>query len=99
MPNCFQLFKKGSKQPEVLQVVDSAICEHFNTPCDTVNWHHGWYDYIGFMLAMGKDWQWLKDDLRDNPWDEKGSAHMRDIVDFLESNYTTSAWYETRCAA
>lgn len=102
MPNCFQLTLKGHKEASMLQDVDAHICQHFNTPCHEKHWHHGWYNYIGFMIAMGKTFEWLR---RDMDWGilsypdyvsmtQGYEWHMRDIIDFLDQNYTTDAWCE-----
>ena len=102
MPNCFQLFHKGSQSAAVLQDVDSAICQHFNVPCDDVHWHHDWYDCIGFYLAIGKSWNEIRDYLvrmiaeSDSDSLKADWQHMEKIREFLEANYTVKAWYERK---
>lgn len=51
VPNCFQLYPKGSNKPAILQDVDAAICAHFGVPVDPVQWIAGWYHVIGFLIA------------------------------------------------
>lgn len=53
MPNCFQLFRKGEKEAATLSSVDKAICDHFKEDCDPKYYYKGWFDAIGFSIAMG----------------------------------------------
>lgn len=105
MPNCIQLTKHGEQKATPFVVIDQEICTHFNVPCHPKQWHHGWYDFIGFMLAIGKDWAWLHAECKDpypgKQMDAETTAywqHMDDIVTFLEQRYTTAAWYEHKDA-
>ncbi len=54
MPACFQLIPKGASEPAKLALVDDAICAHFGVEPDPIKYYHGWYDAIGFRLAIGK---------------------------------------------
>ncbi len=85
MANCFQLFRKGETEPMSLVKVDEEICRHFNAPVDPEKWFHNWYNTIGFCCAMGKTW----DEIREVMETPMSIA----IVDFLEANFTTTAWY------
>lgn len=95
MPVCFQLFKKGSSEAEVLTKVDEAICEHLGVPCDPVQWRFGWYDLLGFKMAMGaslgseelREFARDCDEGQETPW-------MTKILAFLEENYTNTSWRE-----
>jgi hypothetical protein len=58
MPNCFQLCRDG--QAVALQQIDEEMCNHFNAPCDPVRWFRGWYDFIGFDLATGRDFAQIR---------------------------------------
>lgn len=98
MPNCFQLTKKGDNEPSTLNSIDEAICIHLGVEVHPQVYCAGWYDYIGFALAMGKDWaqirQRLADTVREFP-DEgttEWAAVMGKILQFLEDNYTADAW-------
>jgi len=83
MPACFQLFKRGSDVPERFADVDDAICAHFGVTPDAERFYRSWYDIEGFGLAMGHDWDKLR---TINP-------DRADIINWLEANYTTQAWY------
>ena len=100
MPNCFQLTRKGSTQPAVLQEVDSAICQSLGLEWDAYSWAKGWYDFIGFSLACGKDWDWLHAHILgyiNGAKDESHRKYWRDmlrILHFLRENYNSDAWAE-----
>lgn len=87
MPNCFALTRKGCNEPESLIAVDEAICAHLGVEIHPVNYVDGWYDSVGFMLAMGRNWQQIR---------EAGFSgkNLPKIIDFLEANYISSAWAE-----
>ena len=88
MPVCFQLFKKGSTEPEVFQDIDVEICNHFGVEVDDVKWYCDWYDCIGVLLATGRTFQQVKE--VHHSWKE-----LCKVVDFLEDNYTTRSWRES----
>ena len=95
MPNCFQLFRKGSNEPASLQKVDEEICAHLQIPCDPKLWAHGWYNIIGFSIAMGCHLgsQELRDKVArvtDNDPD------VVKILTFLECCYSSDAWVERK---
>lgn len=99
MPNCFQLTRKSAlhEGPVKFILIDEEMCKHFNLPCDPVQWHNGWYDYIGLCLALGDDWDKIRQGIRE--WEKDGSispyaAHMIEICDWLEANFTPNAWVE-----
>jgi hypothetical protein len=93
MPNCFQLFKKGSSQAEVLARVDDAICDHMQLPVHATNYCLGWFDVIGFGIAVGKPLgsPELRAFVANMPQE---SARLLQILDFLEANYTSNAFVE-----
>jgi hypothetical protein len=96
MPNCFQLFKKGSTSPEVLNEVDKAVAEFMEVPVDSVKWCYDWYNVIGFSIAMGRRLgsEELRAHVRD--WTEvpEYAEKLMKILTFLEENYTSDAWVE-----
>lgn len=103
MPACFSLTRRSAidKGPVNLQQIDAEICEHFQVPCDAEHWCNNWYNYIGFMLAIGKSWKWLYDDMLgeclSQPYASPGFKHwsfMLDILCFLEKEFTSDAWRE-----
>lgn len=94
MPNCFELTRIGDTKASSLAHIDDCICQHFEVASDPELYHHGWYDFIGFLLAVGRSW----DDIADacthkaTPW----ATHMRAIVHYLRQHYTAEAWWEPR---
>lgn len=99
MPNCFQLTKKGNNEPSMLQDVDKAICDYFNVLCDEKCWYHDWFGSIGFSIALGSSFDKLRQCydgycLIGTPEEIKYWGRMREIVDFLDREYTTTAWAE-----
>ena len=84
MPNCFALYRKGSKEPEVLQKIDDEMREHFNAPPSPNEWYERWYDTIGLGLALGNDWDKIKTYF----------PNKVPIIDWLAENFTSNAWAE-----
>lgn len=84
MPNCFQLISKNTKQPHSLQEIDNEMRVHFGQPPDDERWLEGWYTSIGFALAMGRDFQWCRENL----------TFTLPIVNYLEERFTSNAWVE-----
>ena len=100
MPVCFNLTRKGEKMPTNLVEVDQRICTHFSVTCDDNKWYHGWYDSIGFRLALGKTFAEINaeyDATIDKYKDQEDVSYwrrMKEIAEFLDTNYTTDAWRE-----
>ena len=82
MPAYFTLTKKGEKEPSRFIDIDEAMCAHFGVVPDEKQYFRAWYDVEGLGLAMGYDWDRLREI---NP-------ERRDIVDWLEANYVSEAW-------
>lgn len=100
MPNCFQLYPKGSTEPAILQAVDEAMCQHFGVSVDPRYWFYGWYHCIGFLIAM-KGYPLGSDALRaevckwyEDPGEAEHLALMLRILDWLAEHYTSDAWVE-----
>ena len=89
MPNCFSLTKNGESQPTQLQAVDDEMREFFGEPADSKCWLWGWYDVIGFSLACGRDWTWIREAFFEDP-------ELVKVVDYLSVNYTADSWYQHR---
>lgn len=87
MPNCFQLTRKGEKEPSPLLTIDKEMCDHFGEECDPKLWFRNWYNTIGFLLATGSDWAKIRETYDDSP-------HMLEVIEYLEANYTFDAWAE-----
>lgn len=85
MPACFQLTRKGEREPAILQSVDNAMREHFGAEPSETAWYERWYDTIGLGLALGHSFERLKTEFFPN---------KAAIIDWLEANYTTDAWHE-----
>ena len=83
MPAYFTLTKKGETEPSTFIAIDEAMCAHFEVTPDPVKYYRAWYDIEGLGLAMGHDWNKLREI---NP-------NRADIIDWLEENYTPNAWY------
>lgn len=100
MPNCFQLYPKGTNEPENLNEVDRKLCEHFNSPVDPKFWFYGWFHVIGFLIACKNGCTLGSDKLRAEvvAWyddrEEVDRAIMLAILGYLEENYTSNAWVE-----
>ena len=89
MPNCFTLTKKGEKEPSLLNDIDKELCELLNEPFSTQYYVAAWYDTIGLCLAIGHSWDKMRETF-------EGSEKLQKVIDYLEENYTTDAWYEVK---
>jgi hypothetical protein len=105
MPNCFQLTRISEKEkgPVSLNQIDRELCQLLGEPVDPVNYVLGWFDYHGFMLAMGRDWAYIREAIRERraEYYKKGNLMcvevMEDyfrVLDYLEANFTPNAWAE-----
>ena len=83
MPAYFTLTKKGETEPSTFIAIDEAMCARFGVTPDPVKYYRAWYYIEGLGLAMGHDWNKLREI---NP-------NRADIIDWLEENYTPNAWY------
>lgn len=94
MPNCFQLFKKGSAEAVVLNKVDEELCALLDIPVDPEMYVIGWFDCIGWYIAMGKPLgsQELRDKINSFPVKDK----LLKCLDYLEEHYTSDAWSELK---
>lgn len=75
MPNCFQLYPKGSDTPAPLNtVVDAKIAEFLGVPCDPKLWTADWFHVIGFLIACKNDCDLGTDKLRSevSKWYDEG---------------------------
>lgn len=98
MPNCFTLTKKGEEKPTDLTVIDAELCALVEAPVHPKFWVYGWYNSIGLGLALGASWDKMRESFKrdiPNPEDEELVALLK-FIDYLEKNYTTSAWYQAR---
>jgi hypothetical protein len=97
MPNCFSLTKIGETEPTVLQRIDEEICAFLNEPVHPDYWCHGWYDSIGFMLAMGDSIDRIIDE-RIPAMQEHCKKEYIDtltlIAMYIKEHYKSSAWAE-----
>jgi hypothetical protein len=88
MPNCFQLISKETGQPTAFNKIDDDICASLGIVPDAVKYYRGWYDFIGFMIAIGKPLgsKELRKEVEDVDKD------LLPVLDFLEQHYTSDAW-------
>lgn len=87
MPACFQLTPKGSSTPAKFVDIDKEMCEHLGVPCDPGQWYAHWYDIIGLALAVGKDWEWLREQYGED-------EELGPVVEFLAERYDAESWTE-----
>jgi hypothetical protein len=104
MPSCFQLFKKGESTPCSLAKVDEDICNNvLNAPVHSKFWggdpssdnSFNWFDTIGFNIATGKQLGSieLRNHFLDNEFWKEESHVFQKILNYLEDNYTSYAFY------
>ena len=100
MPNCFQLYDKTKPGdgPVVLQEVDRLMCEHFEQPCDAVEWLNGWYNCIGFRLACGKSFEEIRQQFKGYIEEDKQRGNPNQRVEFYENSLLILGWLEEHYA-
>ena len=98
MPACFTLTRKGESTPSSLQHIDDEMRQAFCEEPDEVRWLWGWYDTIGFGLAMGRDWTQLREQFAEDPAESERTnmfrRRMLAVIYWLEANYIPNAWAE-----
>jgi hypothetical protein len=90
MPNCFQLIRSGDAVP--LVEIDEEMCLHFGEPCDPKRYFRGWYDCIGYDLAMGRSFEEVKATYAAQEWTDSG---LLPVAEWLESNFSIRSWAES----
>ena len=85
MANYFTLTKIGQETPSRFADIDNDICKEVGITPDDNKYYLSWYDIIGLALAIGKDWEWCKNEFKN--WPE-----MLTVINFLEKNYISNAW-------
>lgn len=97
MPQCFQLFavQNGivSIEPADLNYVDQQLCELLNKPVDKTHYVAGWFDAIGWQIAVN-NLQLGTDALRQKI-KEFESENLNKCLEFLENNYSSTSFYAT----
>lgn len=78
--------KKGEKTPTNLQEVDEELCKAFGQEVHPVLYLWNWYDMIGLYLALGKDWEWIQNELQ--------TEELKKVAGYLEEHYDVKAWLE-----
>lgn len=85
MPVCFTLTPHGSNEPESLTSIDDKMCAYFGVMPDEKYYYAEWVDTEGLSLAMGMDWDWLRENYPERV----------EIINFLAERYSTECWRET----
>ena len=92
MPNAFSLTRKSDPAagPTPLAKIDEEICQMLGVDVDPKLYAFGWYDVIGFRLAMGQSFAQIKAEVQNY-------KPMPQICDWLEENFVPDAWYSPKC--
>lgn len=96
MPNCFTLSRKAEPgKPISFITIDEELCAALGKPCDPNKYYLGWYDMIGFRLAMGQSFddiqQYLIHDCSDHhDW----AVEMLRVSTYLREHFVSDAWAE-----
>lgn len=98
MPNCFTLTRKGESKPANLQEIDDEMRQAFGEEPDADRWLWGWYDTIGYGLALGLDWAQLRKQFAEDPDESERTNMLRRrrlaVIYWLETRYIPNAWAE-----
>lgn len=94
--NCIKLVDIETGEIKPLTDVDEEICKVLDKPFDENKWCYlgkeriegvDWYNTICFALAMGHNYDKIKE-----LWSD--CDEILKIVDYLEQHYKPEAWYE-----
>lgn len=105
MPNCIKFISKASKEAVSLSKIDEEICNLLGVEVHEnlygggyVKGSFNWFDIIGFRISTNNDNNLGQPALREyykesTIWKEDLPV-INKILDYLEENYTSSAWYQ-----
>lgn len=65
MPLCFDLTRKGETKPTALNKLDEEFCQLLAQPVHKTDYVFGWFDFIGFRLAEGKNYDEIAVDIQE----------------------------------
>ena len=90
MPNCFQLTRKGEKEPRKLQEIDNELWVHFEGAVPETNdkWYYNWYNTVGLLLSCGKRFEEI--------FDVGFCDRLSEVILYLDEYYTSDSWYEMK---
>jgi hypothetical protein len=108
MPVCFQLTRKGEQAPTPLNTIDKELCLLLGKDVHPHMYVIGWFDCIGFKLAMGcrldsqeitteiDDWfqEYPDDDANTIARNLERKHGMLRCLAYLQEHYTDRSWYE-----
>lgn len=104
MPNCFSLTRIGDSEPTALDMIDRDLCQTFGIAYSPKLYACQWFDAIGFLLACGKSWDDIVDnlngyitqsELNGNASDYREMDYMHlAFVHHLRQHYVANAWGE-----
>lgn len=97
MAGYFQLLNKKTGKPESFSFIDEELCNYFHEPIDPDKYLAGWYDSIGFRVAMGKSLTEIRQDfinlMIEDPKHAEGISNLIKILDWIDQHYTTNSWH------
>ena len=98
MPDCFSLTRKGESEPASLTEIDDLLRIEFGEEPDEKRWLWGWYDTIGYGLALGRDWTQLRKQYAEDPDESERTNMLRRrrlaIINWLDEHYVPNSWAE-----
>lgn len=106
MPNCFQLTRKTEpeKGPVSLNAIDAELCGVLGREVHPTAYCMGWFDYIGFKLAMGRSFEEIKAKIISSIAENQGAGKeagdveyyqdMLTLANYLDANFTSDSWAE-----
>jgi hypothetical protein len=97
MPNYFSLTRKTDREagPVPFVTIDEEICAAFEVAPHPYLYFVGWYDDIGFSLAMGKSWDEIRAGHAKWRTDAEGKGD-REFAEHLTTLSKVATWLEER---
>jgi hypothetical protein len=94
MPVTFSLYPRGASVRASLNEVDRLMCEHFGFEPDSKQYLCGWFDSIGFYLALGRTFETIRTDYEARLEKSKIKPELPNDVDFYSSTLAILEWLE-----
>ena len=86
MSACFQLIPIDSDQPEKFGQIDEKMCRFFGVEPSNDQWYMHWYPVIGFNMALGLDYQKLRETF----------PEYLEVINWLADNYTINSFQSSK---
>lgn len=101
MPNYYALTRKSAPDAGYVTfiAIDEEMCAHFEVTPHPVNWYCDWENVVGFALACGRTFQYIRDEIEKHAYRDPVTNQLYDedvrlieVIEWLDDNFTVEAW-------